>query len=623
MAALASAPWLGFALPMVLAALVAVLGRVSKPLVAWVAMLAPLTVLGVGIASLGAIPASAGEHAQPWTSSLAGSGGFLWFAVGQTAARAAGGLTIGWSVDTLSAVMLLVVGVVALMVMVFSIGYMHGDPGWTRYYALLCLFAGSMTLLVIGDSLATLFVGWELVGVCSYLLIGFWYQKPSAAAAAVKAFLTTRVGDVGLLIGIAILWSNTGTLRYTEIMRQLPQQTPGVVTAAAVCIAVGAIGKSAQFPLHIWLPDAMEGPTPVSALIHAATMVAAGVFLVARVWPLFEAAPAARTLLLVVGVISALGAALAAVAQRDIKKVLAYSTISQLGFMFAALGAGAWAVAIFHLVTHAAFKSLLFLTSGSVIHGAETQDMREMGGLRKEMPVTFVVWLIGVGALVGIWPLAGFFSKDLVIDVVWTAQPLAGAALLLAAFVTGLYSGRATRLTFFGDRRADGHAHESPATMLVPLAVLALPAAVAGFAGSWLFTRLSERPEALSIPMSATAMLLALGGVAVGWLIVGGERGDEALESRAGFLWTASASAFGYDALVYKVVVGPTVAVARGLWAFVDRWVIDGTVEGTAALAQWLSTSTSEVQNGDVQWYGAVIVLAIAVMLAMTVWLGR
>jgi len=519
--------------------------------------------------------------------------------------------------------MLIVVGLVALMVMAFSIGYMHGDSGWNRYYALLCVFTGAMTLLVIGDSFATLFVGWELVGACSYLLIGFWYQKPSAAAAAVKAFLTTRVGDVALLFGLAIVWNSCRTLGYAEVMRQLPTMAPAAIAAGGICIAIGAMGKSAQFPLHIWLPDAMEGPTPVSALIHAATMVAAGVYLVARTWPLFEAAPQARMLLLAAGTISALGAALAAVAQRDIKKVLAYSTISQLGFMFAALGVGAWAVAFFHLVTHAAFKALLFLTAGSVIHGADTQDMREMGGLRREMPVTFAVWLVGIGALVGIPPLAGFFSKDLVLDVVWATQPLAGGALFVSAFVTGLYSARATRLAFFDARRGEGHAHESPRAMLIPLGILAVPAALAGFAGTWIFLRLGQEPEPLSIPLSAIAVALGLAGIAVGWLMESGERADEMLESRFGVAWRASASAFGYNALVYHVVVNPTVVLARGLWAVVDRFVIDGAVEGSAVLARLAGGATSDLQSGDVQWYGTVIAAGVALLLAIAVWLGR
>jgi NADH-quinone oxidoreductase subunit L len=383
------------------------------------------------------------------------------------------------------------------------------------------------------------------------------------------------------------------------------------------------MGKSAQFPLHIWLPDAMEGPTPVSALIHAATMVAAGVYLVARTWPLFAAAPEARTLLLVAGTVSALGAAIAAVGQRDIKKVLAYSTISQLGFMFAALGVGAWTVAFFHLVTHAAFKALLFLTSGSVIHGSDTQDMREMGGLRKEMPVTFVVWIVGIAALVGVPPLAGFWSKDLVLDVVWSAQPVAGAALFLAAFLTGLYSARATRLTFFGARHGEGHAHESPLSMLIPLGVLAVPAAGVGMAGSWLFVRLGEAPEALSVPMSVLAVAIALLGAGVGWYAVGGERGDEGFEARLGVGWRISAGAFGYDGLVYRVVVGPTVALCRGLWALVDRLVIDGIVEGSAVFVAWLGSLASEMQTGDAQWYGMAIAVGIAVLLAVTVWVGR
>ncbi len=611
-----SAPWISVALPVLLAVLVVAVGRVSRGLVPWVAALGPLSVLMTGIGSLLAIPASSPARIEPWTSALASRGQFEWFRVGAL------GLTVGWSVDTLAAIMLVVVGVVALMVMVFSVGYLHGDPGWSRYYALLSLFTGSMTLLVIGNSFTTLFFGWELVGACSYLLIGFWYQKPSASAAAVKAFLTTRVGDVGLLIGLCVLWASVGTLSYQGVMAGISRMSPGVITAAAVCIAIGAMGKSAQFPLHIWLPDAMEGPTPVSALIHAATMVAAGVYLIARTWPLFAASPTAQTLLLATGTISALGAGLAAVCQRDIKKVLAYSTISQLGFMFAALGVGAWTVAFFHLLTHAAFKAMLFLASGSVIHGAETQDMREMGGLRKEMPFTFVIWLIGVGALVGIPPLSGFFSKDLVLDVVWVAHPAVSIALFVTVFLTGLYSARATRLTFFGERRVEGHAHESGPSMLIPLAVLAVPAALLGFAGTWLFERLGEHPEPLSIPLSVVAVGLALAGVAVGWAIENGERADEALESRMGLAWHASQVAFGWDAVVRTLIVRPTVALSRILWAVVDRYVIDGTVEGTATFASWLGKVGSDWQTGDVQGYGAVIALGVALLLAVTFWAG-
>ena len=358
--------------------------------------------------------------------------------------------------------------------MVFSVGYMAEDEGWNRYFALLALFTGSMSLLVIADSFVGLFIGWELVGACSYLLIGFWFRKPSAAAAATKAFLTTRVGDVGLLVGLAVLWWATGSLAYQEVVARIEPMPAGLLLAAAVCLAIGAMGKSAQFPLHAWLPDAMEGPTPVSALIHAATMVAAGVFLIVRVWPIFELAAGAREMVLVVGVISALGGSLIALVQRDIKKVLAYSTISQLGFMFAALGVGAWAAAFFHLMTHAAFKGLLFLASGSVIHGSGTQDLHEMGGLRAKMPVTFATWTVGALALAGIPGFAGFFSKDAVLDAVLRDAPLAGWALLAASALTAFYMARSTRLAFGGRPvRPDAHPHESPASMAAPLVALA------------------------------------------------------------------------------------------------------------------------------------------------------
>jgi NADH-quinone oxidoreductase subunit L len=617
MTALLAAPWIAVLAPLVLAALLGVFGSYIKRAVPWIAMLGPLLVIALGVGALGAIPSGVAASAEPWTSQLASSGSALWFGVGTLS------IGVGWAVDTLAALMLLVVGIVALMVVIFSIGYMAEDPGKVRYFALLSAFTGAMTLLVIGDSFTTLFIGWELVGACSYLLIGFWYQKPSAMAAAVKAFLTTRVGDVGLLFGLAVLWASTGSLGYTPVMEGLKAMAPAAVTAAAVLVAIGAIGKSAQFPLHIWLPDAMEGPTPVSALIHAATMVAAGVFLIARTWPLFEAAPAARSVLLAAGLISALGAALAAIPQRDIKKVLAYSTISQLGFMFAALGVGAWAFAFFHLVTHAAFKALLFLTSGSVIHGSGTQDMREMGGLRKEMPVTFAVWVIGVLSLVGLYPLAGFFSKDAILDAVWIAVPLAGAVLFATAFITGLYSGRATRLTFFGARRGEGHAHESPLSMLVPLAVLAVPAVALGFAGEWIMTRIGEHPEPLSLPISAVAMGLGLLGLGVGWALEGGENADEALENRFGFAWRAGRAGFGWDTVVTRFVVVPVGVAARILWAVVDRFLIDGTVEGSAAVARWAGGVVSRIQNGDAQWYGALIAAGVALMLIASIWLGR
>lgn len=622
MSLLVSAPWIGVVAPAALALLLALLGRFGKPAVPWIALLGPLAVIGVGVACLGAIGGAA-STGEPWTSALASAGAVEWFGMGGRA------LSLPWAVDSLAAIMLLVVGVVALMVMIFSMGYMSGDPGWVRYYALLSLFTAAMTLLVIGGSLLTLFVGWELVGASSFLLIGFWYGKPSASAAATKAFLTTRVGDVGLMVGLAVLWSATGSLAYADVMEALPSMAPAAVTAAAVLLAIGAIGKSAQFPLHIWLPDAMEGPTPVSALIHAATMVAAGVFLVARVWPLFEAAPAARTLLLVVGTVSALGAAVIAVAQSDIKKVLAYSTISQLGFMFAALGAGAWEVAFFHLVTHAAFKALLFLSAGSVIHGAGTQEMSEMGGLRKTMPITFVMWLIGVAALVGVWPLAGFFSKDAVLDAVWLQAPAAAIALFAATLLTAVYSAYATRLAFFGGSRGPRMAHESPLSMLLPLGVLALGALSLGLTGSALMVALGEHQEPLSLPISALAVTLAGAGAVLGWMRAGrvvvaqtSSADGNAIAPASRFMESARVG-FGFDDLVHAVVIAPTVALSRGLWAIVDRMVVDGAVEGSAYLTRRAGARLSRAHAGDTQTYVALIILATALMLAGAAWLGR
>ncbi len=608
-------PWLAVVVPFALAALLAVGGRAFRTAVPWLAAIGPVLVIAVGAGSVAAVHGveSAGE---PWTSGLASAGSIVWYELGRMS------LGLGWAVDSLAAVMLLVVGVVALMVMVFSAGYMAGDPGWVRYYALLLLFTGSMTLLVIGDSFLALFVGWELVGACSYLLIGFWYEKPSAAAAAIKAFLTTRVGDIGLLLGIALAWVFAPSLRFEEVMGQLESVQTSFITLTAVLVAIGAIGKSAQFPLHIWLPDAMEGPTPVSALIHAATMVAAGVYLVARTWPLFEAAPVAQVVLLTVGVVSALGAALIALVQTDIKKVLAYSTISQLGFMFAALGVGAWEVAFFHLVSHAAFKALLFLGSGSVIHGAGTQDLQRMGGLRKSMPFTFVFWLIGAGALIGIPPLAGFFSKDAVLDAVWLSDRFAGALLFLTVLLTGYYTARATKLAFFGEWRGDGHAHESPVSMIAPLGVLAVPAAVLGFAGPWLAETLGEHPEHLSLPLSVAAVGLGLAGVAIAWTRVRAAEPDAHAHGRSVGLVRVLTSGFGYDRAVSAYVVRPTVALCRGAWAVIDRFIIDGMVEGSALLAGWLSRGIAHLQTGDAQDYVALMGLATILAVCALILVG-
>jgi len=601
--------WIAVALPFGMAALVALFGRRLGRLVSLPSLLSPLVVLCIGVAGI-----------MRWFETGAEQGTWIAGASTEWLSTGATGLGIGFAVDGMTALMLVVVGFVATMVMVFSMGYMAADDGFNRYYALLSLFTGSMSALVIADSLLGLFIGWELVGACSYLLIGFWFEKPSASAAAVKAFLTTRVGDVGLLLGIAMLWAGAGTLSYRELFPAgIEGMSTALVTTIALLLFIGAAGKSAQFPLHIWLPDAMEGPTPVSALIHAATMVAAGVFLVARTWPLFEAAPAARGVILAIGAFTALAAATIALAQTDIKKVLAYSTISQLGFMFAALGAGAWAVALFHLVTHAAFKALLFLGSGSVIHGTGTQDMREMGGLFKPMRYTAITWFIGSAALAGVPPLAGFFSKDEVVRSVWEAQPIAGLALLLASLLTAFYITRATRLTFFGAYRGHGHPHEGGWSMRGPLVALAVPAVLLGFAAEPIAELLGEHGEALDPTIAGISIVIALGGIAAGWMSYrDGAASEVAMEGRMGAVWPLLRGAYGFDALVRSFVIGPVVAASGALYRYVDRLVIDGAVEGVARVTAYIGGGVRRLQYGDAQWYTALMGAGMVILFVLT-----
>ena len=602
MSLLLHSAYLAVLVPLLLAAVLAAGVRLWGRNAPWIALLGPLVLLGVGAASL---PAG-GD-----------SGRLTWMRVGEST------LTLSYNADALAAVMLLVVGVVAACVMVFSIGYMHGEKGYVRYYALLSLFTASMAGLVMAGDLVTLFIGWELVGACSFLLIGFWYDKPAAADAARKAFIVTRVGDAAMLVGMAVLWHATGGLEFDLIFGAAAPLAPAVATAAAVCILIAAVGKSAQFPLHIWLPDAMEGPTPVSALIHAATMVAAGVFLIARTWPLFAAAPMARDLALTLGTITALGAATVALAQRDIKKVLAWSTISQLGFMFAALGAGAWQVAIFHLVTHAAFKGLLFLTAGSVIHGSGTQDLREMGGLAKRMPVTAACWIAGAVSLAGIPPAAGFFSKDLVVSSVLHSAPWAGVALLAASALTAAYAARATRLAFFGETRSEAPAHESPWIMLGPLVVLGAGALVLGVVGGPLASTLGTEFEPLSLPIAGTAIVLALLGTALGWRSARPEAAAQELSDGWRALTRAAFSGWGVDAFVTRFVNAPVGAIARATDAMGDRLVIDGIAEGVASLASRVGGIFTEVQSGDGQWYAALMATGAVLFIAAAVWLVR
>lgn len=408
-------------------------------------------------------------------------------------------------VDSLSTTMMLVVTGVGTLIHIYAVGYMRGDPRFARFFVYMNLFLASMLILVLGNNFVVLFVGWELVGLCSYLLIGFWYEKLVNARAAMKAFVVTRIGDAGFLLGIFLIWTTFGSVLYADVFPRAGQVAPGVITAITLLLFIGATGKSAQIPLFVWLPDAMAGPTPVSALIHAATMVTAGVYMIARNHALYSLAPASQTVVAIIGGATALLAATIALGQFDIKRVLAYSTISQLGFMIAAVGMGAYVAGMFHLVTHAFFKALLFLSAGSVIHGVEhgerhlpphspplagegpeegldPQDMRNMGGLAGRMGWTFAVYVIGALALAGIFPLSGFWSKDEILVEALHRQPVAFVLLIIAAFFTAFYVGRQLILVFFGRPRtaAAGHAIESSAVMVVPLVILAALATVGG-----------------------------------------------------------------------------------------------------------------------------------------------
>ena len=579
---------------------------------------------------------------------------------------------VGFLVDNLTAVLLIVVTTIGLLVHVYSIGYMAHDPGRWRFFAYLNLFMVSMLLLVLADNWLVLFVAWELVGLSSYLLIGFWYRRRSAAEASKKAFLTNRVGDVGFALGIMAIFLNTlalgePTLNIRESIEMLigavehGDALPIPVALVALFVFAGAVGKSAQFPLHVWLPDAMEGPTPVSALIHAATMVNAGVYLVARANGLFAAAPDVMVVVAAIGIFTAILAASIAMTQNDIKRVLAYSTLSQLGYMFAALGVGAFTAAIFHLMTHGFFKGLLFLGSGSVIHAVhDEQDMRKMGGLRRKIPQTYRTMLIGAIAISGIPPLAGFFSKDEILgesfklgfEWVW-------AIGIVVAVMTAFYMFRLIGLTFWGESRVakdvEPKIHESPPVMTVPLWILAVPSVLAGIVLSWpgpplgplfgieaegllhgwLHHTFEEGLELLG-HHEAEYQLLGIDGALIGasvavavigmvaaWRLFGVELGPfrrgarpalvQRLTNRVHFLYRASANKWWFDDInhVLFVVIGGRIAAAM---AWFDREIVDGIVNGIGAVTRRSGAGLSRVQTGRVQNYALGIALGLIAM---------
>ncbi|HEX9395250.1 MAG TPA: NADH-quinone oxidoreductase subunit L [Burkholderiales bacterium] len=556
-------------------------------------------------------------------------------------------LEVGFLIDRLSALMMVVVTFVSLMVHVYTIGYMAGDPGYQRFFSYISLFTFSMMMLVMANNFLQLFFGWEAVGLVSYLLIGFWYTRESAIRANLKAFLVNRVGDLGFLLGIALVLACFGTLDYGLVFSKasslsektieiLPGTSWSTLTVICICLFIGAMGKSAQFPLHVWLPDSMEGPTPISALIHAATMVTAGIFMVARMSPLYELSPTALSVVLAIGAITAFSMALVALTQYDIKRVVAYSTLSQLGYMTAALGATAYSAAMFHLMTHAFFKAVLFLAAGSVIVALHhEQDMRRMGGLRRYMPITYWTLLIGAISSAGIPGFAGFFSKDAIIEAVHrSSTPGAGIAYLLVlvtVFVTATYTFRLVFMAFHGKPRFDvAHPpHESPTVITLPLVLLAIPSVGAG----WLVGEVvygDYFDGALPAPkgdydglwhfmlhgFQSVPFWLAAAGILTAWQLY---LRRPALPARVaaffGPLYALVERKYGFDELYAWLFAGGARALGKGFWKGGDQTVIDGLmVNGSARVVGWFSSVMRLFQTGFVYQYAFTMLIGVAIL---------
>ena len=587
-------------------------------------------------------------------------------------------MEVGFLIDGLSAMMMCVVTFVSLMVHIYTIGYMEEDPGYQRFFAYISLFTFSMLMLVMSNNFLQLFFGWEAVGLVSYLLIGFWFKKPTAIFANMKAFLVNRVGDFGFILGIGLVVAFAGTLNYTEAFGKAGELAklsfPGtewmLITVICICLFIGAMGKSAQFPLHVWLPDSMEGPTPISALIHAATMVTAGIFMVARMSPLFELSDTALSFILVIGAITALFMGFLGIIQNDIKRVVAYSTLSQLGYMTVALGASAYSVAVFHLMTHAFFKALLFLGAGSVIIGMHhDQDIRNMGGLRKYMPITWITSLLGSLALIGTPLFAGFYSKDsIILAVEATNIPGSGFAtfaVLAGVFVTAFYSFRMYFLVFHGKERfhnkpfppEDDHAHhgednehhephESPWVVTAPLLLLAVPSVVIGFmtVGPMLFgdflkdaihvnTDAHPAMKVLAEGFHGAAAMalhglqtlpfwLALAGVATAYFfyMVKPEI-PAALHKRLGFLVRIGENKYYMDWINENILSAGARLLGRGLWKGGDVALIDGlVVNGSAKLVGWTASLVRLFQTGYIYHYALVMIVGIFALMTWQLW---
>ncbi len=568
---------------------------------------------------------------------------------------------IGFLVDSLTAVMLIVVTFVSFMVHIYTIGYMSDDDGYQRFFSYISLFTFSMLMLVMSNNFMQLFFGWEAVGLVSYLLIGFWFKKETAIFANMKAFLVNRVGDFGFLLGIAAILMYFNSLDYADVFAAAPAMAglsieviPGMqwslMTVICILLFIGAMGKSAQVPLHVWLPDSMEGPTPISALIHAATMVTAGIFMVARMSPLFELSETALSFVLVIGAITALFMGLLGIIQNDIKRVVAYSTLSQLGYMTVALGASAYAAGIFHLMTHAAFKALLFLAAGSVIIGMHhVQDIRKMGGLKKYMPITYWCMAIGSFALIGFPGFAGFFSKDAIIEAVHHST-IAGSSfayfsVVAGVFITAFYSFRMFFLVFHGEERMDAHTkehlHESPKVVTFPLIMLAIPSVIAGvlFIEPMLFGDLFSdaiyvKPEHdvlaavgesyhgvmgfITHGMMQPPFWLAMAGIVSSWYLYL-KRPDipEMIKQKLSLAYTILDHKYGFDEFNQKFFAGGSIGIGKLFWNIGDIKIIDGTmVNGTAKAIGWIAGKVRVVQTGYLYHYAFVMIIGLLGMVS-------
>jgi NADH-quinone oxidoreductase subunit L len=566
---------------------------------------------------------------------------YTWILSGEFQAK------VGFLVDPLSMVMMMVVSGVSFIIHIYSHGYMHDDPDYPRYFTYLNLFVFFMLILVSANNFLLLFVGWEGVGLCSYFLIGFWYEKKSASDAGKKAFIVNRIGDYGFLLAIFLIFVTFGTIDFKAVFAAAPEKLAlgeGMVTLIALLLFMGATGKSAQIPLYTWLPDAMEGPTPVSALIHAATMVTAGVYMVARCHLLFLMAPAALLVVAVIGAATAIFAASIGLAQNDIKRVLAYSTISQLGYMFLACGVGAFTAGIFHLMTHAFFKALLFLGAGSVMHAmAGELDLRKMGALKPHLPRTYWTFLIATLALAGIFPFAGFFSKD---EILWQALNQGGVLFWLlgagAAFMTATYMFRVVFLTFHGKSRVDPgvahHLHESPGIMTVPLIILAILSVIGGFIGfpvmeggnkfaeflAPVFAPPAGFPKAAeavhhAVSFEVTMMIVSLVIAGLGILLayrlyIKNPALPDRLAERYKAPYNALVNKYWVDEIYHGFFVGPLIRLSVFLWRFFDDLIVDGIVNGVAALFRGGSEVFKRLQTGNVQNYALSILIGIVLM---------